>query len=108
ANRVRRSPDLGELWGSVILKMMVVGLGKRVGAANFHIAASRLGYEHVLRSIARVTLRSAPILGGVGIIENQLHQTAKLAVLTADEFEAEEAKLFVEAKALMPRLPFDD
>jgi hypothetical protein len=47
-------------------------------------------------------------LGGVAIIENQLHETAKLAVLTADEFEAEEAKLFAEAKALMPRLPFDD
>jgi hypothetical protein len=107
-NRIKPHTDFGGVFGSGLLKMMVVGLGKRVGAANYHISASRLGYEHVLRSIARVTLRSAPILGGVAIIENQLHQTAKVALLTADEFEAEEAKLFVEAKALMPRLPFDD
>jgi len=107
-NRIKPPTDFGGVLGSGVFKMIVVGLGKRVGAANFHIAASRLGYERVLRTIARVTLGSAPILGGVAIIENQLHQTAKLAVLTADEFEAAEAKLFAEAKAFMPRLPFDD
>ena len=60
-NRVKPHTDFAGSLGSGILKMMVVGLGKRVGAANFHVCASRLGYEAVLRASARVTLRSAPI-----------------------------------------------
>jgi hypothetical protein len=107
-NRVKPHTDFGGPLGSGVLKMIVVGLGKRVGAANYHVASSRLGYEHVLRTIAQVTLRSAPILCGVAVVENQFHETARLAVLPAEEIERGEEALFVEAKRLMPRLPFDD
>ena len=107
-NRVKPHTDFGGALGSGVLKMMVVGLGKRIGAANYHVASTRLGYEHVLRTIARVTLRSAPILCGIGIVENQFHETARLAVLPAEEMERREEELFAEAKRLMPRLPFDD
>ena len=88
--------------------MLVVGLGKRIGAANFHLSATRFGYEPMLRSIARVLLRSAPVLAGVAIVENQFHETAALSVLEPEEFEAAEQELFRHAKALMPKLPFDE
>jgi hypothetical protein len=108
-NRVKPHTDFhSDTLGSGIRKMMVVGLGKRVGAANFHISSSRFGYEQVLRTSARITLKTAPILCGVAIVENHFHDTAKLAVLRPDEIEAREVELFVEAKRLMPRLPFDD
>jgi Lactate racemase N-terminal domain len=108
-NRVKPHTDFSsDSLGSGVLKMLVVGLGKRTGAAAFHAAAARLGYEHVLRSISRVTLRTAPILAGVVIVENQFHETARVAVLTADDIERGEAELFAEAKRLMPKLPFGD
>lgn len=106
-NRVKPHTDFSGAIGSGILKMMVVGLGKRIGAANYHTTACRLGYEQVLRGMARVILEKAPILCGVAIVENQLHDTAKLEVLARDEIERREEQLFVEAKNLMPRLPFD-
>jgi hypothetical protein len=83
-------------------------LGKRVGAANYHVAATRLGYEQTLRSIARVTFRSAPILCGLAIVENQRHETARLALVAPAELEPREEQLCREAKELMPKLPFDD
>ena len=107
-NRVKPHTDFGGCLGSGILKMMVVGLGKRVGAANFHACASRRGYEAVLRASARVTLRSAPILCGVAIVENQRHETAKLQVILPDEMEARELELFAQARDWMPKLPFQD
>lgn len=107
-NRVKPHTDFGGKIGSGLLKMMVIGLGKRTGAANFHTSNCRVGYEQAIRSVARVVLRSAPILCGVGIVENQFHQTARLAVLKPDEIERREEELFAEAKRLMPRLPFED
>jgi hypothetical protein len=107
-NRIKPHTDFGGAIGSGVLKMIVVGLGKRIGAANYHVASTRLGYEHVIRTIAQVTLRSAPILCGVAIVENQFHQAARLAVLPGEEIERAEEELFLEAKRLMPRLPFAD
>jgi hypothetical protein len=86
----------------------VVGLGKRLGAANYHTSASRFGYEHVLRTSAEVNLRAAPILCGVAIVENQFHNTARLAVVLPEEMERREAELYAESSRLMPRLPFDE
>jgi hypothetical protein len=108
-NRVKPHTDfLSDTLGSGLLKMLVVGLGKRLGAANYHVSASRFGYEHVLRTSARITLRTAPILFGLAIVENQLHETARLALILPEELERREGEWFVEAKRLMPRLPFDD
>lgn len=108
-NRVKPHTDFAsDTLGSGLLKMCVVGLGKRVGAATMHGAAMRIGYEPAIRGIARVIEREAPFLGGVAILENQHHQTAKLAVVRRGEFEAEEARLFQEARRLMPLLPFDE
>ena len=108
-NRVKPHTDFeSDIMGSGLLKMLVVGLGKHEGAANFHAASIRLGQEQFIRAQARVVLQTAPVLCGVAIVENQRHQTTALTVLLPEEFERREAELFVEAKRLMPRLPFDD
>jgi len=107
-NRVKPHTDFSGAIGSGILKMLVIGLGKRTGAAAFHRTASRAGYEPTIRAVARVTLKSAPILCGVATVENQFHETARIAVLKPDEIERREEELFVEAKRLMPALPFPE
>jgi hypothetical protein len=107
-NRIKPHTDFGGTIGSGLLKMSVIGLGKRVGAANYHVAVSQHGYEATLRSIARVVLQKLPIIAGVAIIENALHETARIAVLPQDEIERREEELFAEAKRLMPKLPFED
>jgi hypothetical protein len=88
--------------------MAVVGLGKRAGAAAMHLAASELGHERAIRTMAGVLLEKTPLLGGVAILENQFHETAKLVVLTRDEMAQAEDALFAEARRLLPLLPFDE
>jgi hypothetical protein len=107
-NRVKPHTDFSGTHGSGVIKMMVIGLGKRTGAATCHGAAARLGLERVIHGIARVTLRRAPILCGIAIVENHFHDTARIAVLKPDEIEVREKELLDEARKMLPRLPFDD
>lgn len=107
-NRIKPHTDFFGTLGSGLVKMSVIGLGKRTGATAMHQAAMHLGYERVIRSMAGVLLRSAPILGGVAILENQFHNTARLLVLPSEEIETAEDALLAESRALMPVLPFDE
>jgi hypothetical protein len=107
-NRIKPHTDFKSPIGSGLLKMLVVGLGKHEGARCFHQAASRLGYERALRSIAAVLRPKVPLLGGLAVVENQAHQTACMAGVLPADLESVEEVLCAEASVLMPRLPFDD
>jgi len=104
-NRVKPHTDFGGTIGSGLLKMAVVGLGKHAGALAFHRTAQRIGHIHALESMARVALTRSRILGGVAILEDQRHQTARLEVVPGSELESAEPRLAAEAGRLMPRLP---
>lgn len=107
-NRVKPHTDFSGELGSGLLKMCVIGMGKHAGALSMHRAASRLGHEHVIRSMARVLVARTPVLGGIAILENQHHETARLVAVRAAEMEATEHLLLREARDLLPRLPFDE
>ncbi len=107
-NRIKPHTDFSGKTGSGIMKMSVIGLGKITGATSFHASSTRHGHEHVLRAMARIVIGNAPVLCGVALIENQFHETAKIAVLPREEIEPREEVLFQEARALMPLLPFDE
>jgi hypothetical protein len=107
-NRIKPHTDFFGGLGSGLLKMSVIGLGKRTGASTMHLAATQLGYEHVLRSMAGAMIRNTPMLGGIAILENQFHDTARLVAIPRDEMETAEDALLVQARAWMPLLPFDE
>lgn len=107
-NRVKPHTDFYGTLGSGLQKMLAIGLGKHVGAANAHGAASRLGHEVVIRETAKVILEAAPVLCGVAILEDQHHQTADIQVIGADEIIDREDALLLKARSLMPTLPFEE
>ncbi len=107
-NRVKPHTDFFGTLGSGLIKMCVIGLGKRIGATRMHLAATQFGYEKVIRSMANVLIKNVPVLGGVAILENQLHETARIVVVSREEMETVENELLVEAKSLMPSLPFEE
>ncbi len=107
-NRIKPHTDFFGTLGSGLIKMSVIGLGKREGAAAMHVAASRLGHERVIREMARVVRENTRLLCGVGIIENQRHETGRVEVVAARDLEAREPILLAEARRLMPLLPFEE
>ncbi len=107
-NRIKPHTDFFGTLGSGLIKMCVIGLGKRTGATAMHLAAIQLGYERVIRGLANVVIQNAPVLGGIAIIENQFHDTARILVVPKQEMETAENDLLIEARSLMPMLPFED
>ena len=106
-NRIKPHTDFFGAYGSGLLKMSVVGLGKQIGAARFHLAAAELGYEKALLEIAEHLLERAPILGGIAILEDEGHHTSHIEWVSNIEIRNREPELLDMAKMRMPSLPFD-
>ncbi|MCL5257267.1 MAG: DUF362 domain-containing protein [Chloroflexi bacterium] len=106
--RVKAHTDFEGEIESGLHKMMVIGLGKHNGALTAHPQFISHGFENVMKEIAGTVLAKAPILAGVGTIENVYDETAGIfAALPADFYEMEKEYL-VRAKALVGKIPFDE
>jgi hypothetical protein len=92
---------------SGLMKMLAIGLGKFAGAQRYHTHAQRLGLEHVIRTVGRKVLQSGKVIGGLAILEDAHHHTAKLDAMAADCMEQRDEAHLALAKSWMPRLPCD-
>lgn len=92
---------------SGLFKMMAIGLGKLAGAQRYHCYAYRLGLEQVIVSVGRQVLASGKILGGLAILEDAYHNTAKLDAVLAGDMERREADNLALVKSWMGRIPVD-
>lgn len=90
---------------SGVSKMLAIGMGKREGAASVHGYGRNGGMEPAIRSVASFLLASGKVLGGLAILEDAFHETAKLAVLPAAGLIAREEELLSEVKSWMVKLP---
>jgi hypothetical protein len=108
-NRVKPHTDFASpTFGSGLMKMAAIGLGKIEGAFACHRAASRHGHEKVIREAARIVIGRLPRLLGVALVEDARHHLARVEVLSGPEIEGGEPALLAQARAFMPSLPFPE
>jgi hypothetical protein len=93
---------------SGLLKMMMIGLGKRVGAAHYHRVLPEQPYDPVVRAVSRLMRAKAPIAFGLATVENGYDETAVLEAALPADFEPVEERLLVKAKEWLGRLPFHE
>jgi hypothetical protein len=89
---------------SGLMKMMAIGLGK-YRAQTYHTHAQRLGLEHVIRTVGRRVLASGKMVGGLAILEDAHHRTARLDAVPAECMERRDEEHLALVKTWMPRLP---
>jgi len=104
-NRVKPHTDFRGKYESGIVKMMVIGLGKRHGADQVHSFGTR-GLRDMLVESAKVLLAKTPFIGGLAVLENAAEETCKVEVLDRDDLLDREPVLQEEAKRIMGRIPF--
>ncbi|MHB8955306.1 MAG: nickel pincer cofactor-dependent isomerase, group 22 [Pirellulaceae bacterium] len=92
---------------SGLMKMLLIGLGKHAGARVYHQAIQDFNFGQIVRSVAREVLQRCHIVAGLAIVENAYDETALIAAVAPDEFEARERELLRQARQWMPKLPFD-
>ena len=91
---------------SGLAKMVAIGLGKQEGAAACHAA----GFGDMARRIpllAEVALARAPIRFGLAVLENAYDQPFRVLAVPSAQILADEPALLDDAKAAMPRVPFE-
>jgi len=92
---------------SGLMKMMAIGLGKFAGAQKYHTHAQRLGLEHIVRTAGRHVLQSGKMIGGIAIVEDAYHHTARIEAVSARCMEQRDEENLALAKSWMPKLPCD-
>ena len=105
--RVKPHTDFAGDIESGLMKMMLIGLGKHAGAKVYHRAVLDYSFGQIVRSVAAEVLRKCRIVAGLGIVENGYDETARIAAVAPEEFEPREKELLIQAKQLLPRLPFE-
>ncbi len=106
--RMKWHTDFAGKIESGLFKMMAIGLGKFAGAQRYHTYAYRLGLEHVIRSVGRQVLKSGKILGGLAILEDANHNTAKLEAVPVENMEQRDEELQALVKSWMGRIPVSE
>jgi len=105
-NRIKPHTDFHGQYESGLMKMALIGLGKRDGALAVHDHGVG-GLRKFIAPGAAHILAGGKVLAGIGLVENALHQTLRIEVLSANEIAAREPLLLELARSNMPRLPLD-
>ncbi len=105
-NRVKPHTDFHARHESGVLKMLVIGLGKREGASQVHKLGLR-GMKEVLPAVGKVLVEKTKFALGLAIVENAADMPAEIVAIEPETIFEVEPKLLDRARALMGRLPFD-
>jgi hypothetical protein len=106
ASRVKPHTDFHGKYESGVLKMLVIGLGKRDGATQVHKLGVR-GLQEVLPAVGRFLLENTRFALGLAIIENAEDLPAEITALEPETLLDVEPVLLERARGLMARLPFE-
>ena len=104
-NRVKWHTSFAGALESGVAKMLAIGLGKLEGAKSVHGHGRNLGMDNAIRSVAQRILATGKVLGGLGILEDAYHDTAKVAALPAGTLIEGEEELLKTTKSWMGRIP---
>jgi len=107
-NRIKPHTKFKGFIESGLMKMMAIGMGKQQGAEHYHKAAIQYTFQKIIVDAGREVIQKAPILCGLGIVENGYDETAIIAALRPKEIEEREKELLTLAKKMLPQLPFND
>jgi len=88
-------------------KILAVGLGNHKGAKLVHYLGVK-GLRDYMVEFAKVILKKAPILCGLGILENANDETYRIVAANPEDFIKVDKELLKECKKIMPRLPVLD
>jgi hypothetical protein len=102
--KIKPHPGFRGRYESGLAKMIVIGLGKQVGAELCHSAGMDRMAERV-EEIAREALRVSNVAFAIGVLENAYDEIADLVVIDRTRIMDEEPALLETARAMMPAIP---
>ena len=106
-NRIKAHTAFSGRYESGILKILTIGLGKQKGAELCH----DIGFEfmhQLIPEFGEAILKNAPVIFGLGLIENAFDEICHVEAMLPDEILKREPELLEHAKSLMGRILLQD
>ncbi len=107
-NRIKPHTKFTGRVESGLMKMCLIGMGKREGARTYHRAIAHHSWDTIVNAATNKIISNLSILGGLAIIQNANEELAELHCLPPEKFECEEPKLLEIARNLMAKIPFNN
>jgi hypothetical protein len=107
-NRIKPHTDFGGPTESGLIKMMAIGLGNQIGAEHYHRLSVVRDMYQIISTAGKELLKKSNFLFGVGLVENQEHETTIVKIVLPDELETMEMALLKKAAEYMPKLPLEE
>jgi hypothetical protein len=104
-NRIKSHTDFSGNHESGLMKLIAIGLGKHKGA----LACHSFGWDEMSNSIQKIASRfldSGKVMGGIGIVENEMHQVCKIEAIPAEWIPLREAELLSYSRETIGKIPF--
>ncbi|MFC2125704.1 DUF2088 domain-containing protein [Bacteroidota bacterium] len=103
-NRIKPHTDYHAEYESGLVKMMVIGMGKEMGASAIH-RHGVYGLSELLKIAAKQIIATGKIIGGVALVENAYDQTMLVEVLKGEDILEKEPPLLKTSVDNMPTFP---
>jgi hypothetical protein len=107
-NRIKPHTNFIGPTESGLIKMMAIGMGNQKGAEHYHRLSLVRDQFTIISTAGRELLKRCRVLFGVGLLENQDHETCLLKMAPAPGIEAMETELLKKARESLPLLPLDE
>jgi hypothetical protein len=107
-NRVKPHTIFFGRHGSGLLKMLVVGCGKLIGAQANHQYTKEYDFDEVAEDVHAAHMARGRLLGGLAIVENGGDKVHLVEGVPPAAFPEANERLCKVAEGLMPRIPADE
>jgi hypothetical protein len=105
-NRIKAHTRFAGEIESGLIKMLLVGLGKDVGARVYHRAIMKNTFDLIVESALPFVLSKLSVLFGLAIIENAYGKVADISAMMGEDIIKKEPGLKKKSFELMAKLPF--
>ena len=107
-NRIKMHTDFhSNILESGMSKILVIGLGKHKGASSIH-SRGVYGLKKLIPRAAELILEKAPVIQGIGLVENAYEKIMKIEFTPSDEIISKDGELLKLAENKMPTLPVNE
>ncbi|MFW5872564.1 MAG: lactate racemase domain-containing protein [bacterium] len=107
-NRVKLHTDFeSDLVESGLSKILVIGLGKRDGAESIH-SLGVYGLKKIIPQAARLIIENAPVVQGIGILENGYDKTMEIKFCPPEKIIKTDSQLLKKCREVFPSLPYEN
>ncbi len=107
-NRVKLHTDFkSDAMESGMSKILVIGLGKRDGAESIH-SLGVYGLKNIIPQAAKLIIEKAPIVQGIGIVENGFDETMEIKFSPPEHIITTDNQLLKKCKEVFPSLPCEN